>query len=179
MIAIRSAGKNFDSPIALDHVDGWIVLLDAVTDDYLQYLHNEVKKPIVTIAKDITSLHINGQMVFCDNEGGIKQAVHHLVGHGHRSIGFIGYMQLDDMRLRLKGYREALNRHQIAFNPDYVIDPKDYGVMGGRRAADLIIQAGFPFRAAIVGTDLNAVGMIERFTELGLSGSRGFCDNWI
>jgi DNA-binding LacI/PurR family transcriptional regulator len=28
LIAIRSAGKNFDSPIALDQVDGWIVLLD-------------------------------------------------------------------------------------------------------------------------------------------------------
>jgi diguanylate cyclase (GGDEF)-like protein/PAS domain S-box-containing protein len=167
LIAIRSAGKNFDSPIALDHVDGWIVLLDAVTDNYLQFLHDEVKKPIVTIAKDITSLHLNGQMVFCDNEGGIKQAVHHLVEHGHRSIGFIGYLELDDMRLRLKGYREELSHHQIAFNPDYVIDPKDYGVMGGRRAADLIVRDGFPFRAAVVGTDLNAVGIIERLTELG------------
>lgn len=167
LIAIRSAGKNFDSPIALDHVDGWIVLLDAVTDDYLQFLHRDVNKPIVTIAKDITSLHINGQMAFCDNEGGIKQAVYHLVEHGHRSIGFIGYMQLDDMRFRLKGYREALDHHQIEFNPNYVIDPEDYGIMGGRRAADRIVQAGFPFRAAIVGTDLNAVGILERLTELG------------
>jgi DNA-binding LacI/PurR family transcriptional regulator len=167
LIAIRSAGKNFDSPIAQEHVDGWIVLLNAVTEDYLQFLHKEVNKPIVTIAKDITSLHINGQMVFCDNESGIKLAVDHLVGHGHRSVGFIGYMELDDMRLRLKGYREALDYHQIEYSSNHVIDPKDYGIMGGRRAADQIVQAGFPFRSAIVGTDLNAVGMMERFTELG------------
>jgi diguanylate cyclase (GGDEF)-like protein len=167
LIAIRSAGNKLDVPIAVDLVDAWIVLLNPATDPYLQYLHDVVKKPIVTIARDITSLHIDSQMVFCDNEGGIKQAFQHLIGHGHREIGFIGYQSLDDMRLRLKGYREVLAEHQMNYNPDHVIDPGDFGIIGGRRAADQIVQSGFPFRAAVVGTDLNAVGMIERFTELG------------
>jgi DNA-binding LacI/PurR family transcriptional regulator len=30
-----------------------------------------------------------------------------------------------------------------------------------------IKQAGFPFKAVIVGTDLNAVGIVVRLTELG------------
>ena len=31
LIAIRTAGMKFDIPIALDHVDGWIIVNDAVT----------------------------------------------------------------------------------------------------------------------------------------------------
>lgn len=167
LVSIRTAGKQYDCPIAMDHVDGWIILNVAVTDEYIRELSERYKKPIVTIAKDLTNLHINGQMVECDNEDGIIKAVQHLFQHGHRSIGFVGHQSLDDMRLRLNGYLKGLELCQLSFNPDFMIDCGDLSVLGGRDAAQQIVDAGFPFHAAVVCTDMTAIGMIERLTELG------------
>ncbi|NIK80332.1 diguanylate cyclase (GGDEF)-like protein/PAS domain S-box-containing protein [Paenibacillus castaneae] len=167
LLAIRTAGKPFDCPIAMDHVDGWIILNVAVTDEYIQELSERWKKPIVTISKDITSLRVNGQMVVCDNEGAIMKAVEHLYEHGHRSIGFVGHISLDDMKLRLSGYKKALELHQLPFNPEYIIDAGDFSMLGGRVAAQRIVDAGFPFNAAVVCTDMMAIGLIERLMELG------------
>lgn len=40
-------------------------------------------------------------------------------------------------------------------------------MLGGHRTADQLVNKGFPFRAAVVCTDLNALGMQERLLELG------------
>lgn len=167
LIAIRTAGKDFDCPIAQEHVDGWIVLNNAVSDQYLMAIDHEWKRPVVTIAKDISDLSMKGQMVSCDNEGGIKEAVHHLYEHGHRSIGFIGRIHLDDMKRRLSGYKQAMKQLGLPFKPEFVIDPNDTSVLGGRLAAEQIVAAGFPFKAAVACTDMLAYGLIERLNELG------------
>jgi len=167
LIAIRTAGKDFDCPIAMEHVDGWIVLNNAVADHYLKDLADRWKKPIVTIAKDISGLNMKGQMVACDNEGGIMEAVRHLHGHGHRAIGFIGQLNLDDMRERLSGYEKALEELELPFKPEFIIDPKDTSVLGGRAAAERIVELNFPFTAAVACTDMIAYGILERFQELG------------
>ncbi|WP_337098283.1 EAL domain-containing protein [Paenibacillus sp. YIM B09110] len=168
LVAIRTAGKKFDCPIALDYVDGWIILNNAATDSYIQQLSNEWSKPIVGVAKDLGVLNVNGQTVICDNEGGIMAAVRHLHEHGHRSIGFVGHLSLDDMKYRLNGYKKGLEACGLRFDPHFVIDPDDLSVDGGRRAAEQIAQAGFPFRAVVVCTDMMAIGMIKRFEELGV-----------
>ncbi|MGO4546836.1 EAL domain-containing protein [Paenibacillus sp. 2TAB23] len=167
LIAIRTAGKRFNCPISLDHVDGWIILNKAVSDDYIQQLSGKWKKPFITIAKDITSLVVNGQMVVCDNEGGIKEAMNHLYAHGHLEIGFVGNLGLDDMKRRFEGYKQGLEQLGLSFHEEFVIDPGDHSVLGGRSAAQNIADAGFPFKAAVVCTDMTAFGMLERLTELG------------
>ncbi|WP_171056405.1 EAL domain-containing protein [Paenibacillus sinopodophylli] len=167
LIAIRTAGKPFNSPIALDHVDGWIILNNAVPDDYIKQLSSKWKKPIITIAKDMTSLEVNGQMVVCNNEGGIMDAMKHLYEHGHVEIGFVGNMGLDDMKRRYEGYIKGLEQLGLPFHAEFVINPGDFSVLGGRSAAQNIADAGFPFKAAVVCTDMTAIGMLERLTELG------------
>jgi diguanylate cyclase (GGDEF)-like protein/PAS domain S-box-containing protein len=169
LIAIRTAGMKFDLPIAVDHVDGWIVINDAVTDAYIQYLQLELKKPVVVISRDITAIIPDGYSVVCDNIGGIQAAFDHLIEHGHRSIGFVGHIRptSHDLKMRLKGYHEALKKHNIPFNSENVIDPGEISILGGHKAADHLVNAGFPFKAAVVCTDLNAFGMLERLTELG------------
>lgn len=168
LIAIRTAGKRFDCPIALDYVDGWIILNNAATDSYIQQLSNQWGKPIIGVAKDLDTLNVHGQTVICDNEGGIMDAVRHLYEHGHRSIGLVGHFMLDDMKHRFDGYLKGLEACGLSYEPEYVIDPEDLSLDGGRRAAEQIAEAGLPFRAAIACTDMMAIGMIKRFEELGL-----------
>ncbi|MEX1029967.1 MAG: EAL domain-containing protein [Paenibacillaceae bacterium] len=169
LIAIRTAGMKFDIPMAVDHVDGWIIVNDSVTDAYIQYLQLVRKKPFVAISRDINAIVPGGYSVVCDNIGGIHKAIDHLAQHGHRSIGFVGHIRPTsyDLKQRLQGYHEALEKHHIPFNPDHVIDPGEISILGGHKAADHLVNTGFPFRAAVVCTDLNALGMLERLTELG------------
>jgi diguanylate cyclase (GGDEF)-like protein/PAS domain S-box-containing protein len=169
LIAIRTTGNKFDVPLAVDNVDGWIIVNDAVTDDYIHYLRHKLNKPVVAISRDVTEIAPNVDTVVCDNKGGIQQAVDHLVAHGHRDIGFVGHIRPTsfDLKQRLRGYYEALDKNHIPFNPDFVIDPGEISILGGNKAADMLVNAGFPFRAAVVCTDLNALGMLERLTELG------------
>lgn len=167
LVAIRTAGKDYDGPIAMEHVDGWIILNNAVKDSYIQELAGRYGKPIVAIAKNLDQLQVQGQMVECDNEDGIIQAVVHLYEHGHRAIGFVGHMSLDDLKKRLNGYRKAMKLLKLPFNPEHLFDPGDLSVMGGRTAAQQIVDAGLPITAAVVCTDMTALGLVERFKELG------------
>src|SRR5690606_35103496 len=89
LIIIRTGGKYYDVPIALHKVDGWIVLNIGVEDYFLKELESRYKKPIVTIAKDIRKLKMNGAMIVVDNEQAAYEATCHLVQHGHQKIGFI------------------------------------------------------------------------------------------
>lgn len=77
LIAIRTAGMEFNIALAVDHVDGWIITNDAVSDDYIKYLHIDLKKPVVGISRDIKAIIPNGCRVACDNIGGMQQAVDH------------------------------------------------------------------------------------------------------
>ncbi len=169
LIAIRTAGRTFELPVAVDHVDGWIITNDAVTDEYIKHLMLDLNKPVVGISRNIQEIVPDAYRIGADNIGGIQQAVDHLVQHGHREIGFVGHIRTSshDLKQRLLGYQKALARHSIPYNPNHVIDPGEVSMLGGHRAADRLIGAGFPFRAAVVCTDLNALGMLERLSELG------------
>lgn len=59
----------------------------------------------------------NSPYIKIDRKEGIFMAVKHLQELGHRRIGFIGNSQ----HVKLEGYREALQRTGLAFNPGHVL----------------------------------------------------------
>jgi diguanylate cyclase (GGDEF)-like protein len=152
--------------IALDHADGFIVIINAVPDDYLAAVR-AAGKPVVTISHDYPG--IGCQLVLPDNTTGIRQAVEHLVGHGHRRIAFAGYLGADDIRQRRRAYEETLLAHGITPDPDLLFPASDNMNEGGEDAARLMIAAGLPSTAVIMGTDANAIGLIETLTAAGYS----------
>jgi signal transduction histidine kinase/DNA-binding LacI/PurR family transcriptional regulator/CheY-like chemotaxis protein len=104
-----------------------------------------------------------------DNEMGIRQAMRHLVAHGHRRIAFIAGFDFDekgDSGNRLKIYREALEELGILYDPDLVA----YGsheLVRGQQAMQQILARKAPFSALLGSNDLSAMGAIDVLRKAG------------
>ncbi|GIE28261.1 hypothetical protein Ait01nite_013060 [Actinoplanes italicus] len=150
--------------IGTAHADGFIVLINAARADYLAELR-AAGKPVVTVSHEYPG--IGCQLVLPDNATGVREAVDHLIGHGHRRIGFVGYLDADDVRLRHQGYFQALTDQGITPDPDLLFPAPDNLIEGGEQAARLMIARGMPSTAVICGTDANALGVMRVLTESG------------
>ena len=167
LIIIRTGGKYFDVPIGMDKVDGWLVVNFAVEDHFLKQLEEIYQKPVVTVAKDIRQLNMNGGMVVVNNKKAAKEAILHLHQHGHTKIGYIGSMTMDDMKYRYDGYLSAMQQLGLEIKANYLYDSSDMSVFGGKQMAERIIKDKFPITAALVSTDLCVFGMINKLQEKG------------
>jgi len=72
---------------AWDQVAGFVVVVNAVDRAYLETLQ-ESGKPVVLLSEEVKGFSC--PVVRPDNRGGVRQAVAHLVEHGHRRIAFVG-----------------------------------------------------------------------------------------
>jgi LacI family transcriptional regulator len=96
-------------------VDGLIVVPSGTDHSYLRA---ERDAGVALAFVDRPPAFIDADCVLSDNAGGAFAATAHLLARGHRRIGFLG----DQERIftaveRLRGYREALSAHGVAFDP--------------------------------------------------------------
>src|SRR5262245_26476148 len=84
-----------------------------------------------------------GPTVTVDNEGGIRQAIAHLVEHGHRRISFIAGLEGDpgDSQYRLEGYHAAVRDYQLESDPN-LIAYGSHTTNGGRLAIQHMLEVG-------------------------------------
>lgn len=93
-------------------------------------------------------------------------AVAHLVGLGHRRIGFIGGPAgLSVSERRLAGYRNGLEVAGLYPDPELVVEG-DFSLEGGRAAVGLLVERGVT--AVIGANDMLAIGAIRELAELGV-----------
>jgi LacI family transcriptional regulator len=127
---VTFAGSSDESPererelieAVLDRrVDGLIIVPTAGDHSYLL---RDVAAGIAVVFVDRPPQSIDGDCVLSDNRGGADRATTHLIEHGHRRIGFVGYEPVRYTAIeRLAGYRDALERAGIAEEPDLVRHP--------------------------------------------------------
>lgn len=104
-----------------------------------------------------------------DNFAGAVTATEHLLGLGHRRIGFLaGRPDLESSRLREEGYRAALASAGIDVDPELV------RVAGYRREtahspAHELLTLDQPPTAIFAANDQSALGTLDVARELGLS----------
>jgi diguanylate cyclase (GGDEF)-like protein/PAS domain S-box-containing protein len=148
--------------VAWDHLDGCIAVVNAAGPEYLRAFQAS-GRPVVMISNEYDDLEC--ATVVPDNRGGARQAVQHLIDHGHRRIAFAGYLAQEDIRERYLAYREALLAAGIELDPAMVYDAGDQMHSGGRLAAQRMLAAGLPSTAVFVATDFNALGLMEELTK--------------
>ncbi|HET9061507.1 MAG TPA: GGDEF domain-containing protein [Acidimicrobiales bacterium] len=175
-IAVRSLGLLGDDSLSasLDdlgelawaYVDGWLAQCSAASASYLNALQDR-GKPVVMIGNDDPG--IDCPKVVSDNACGIYEAVDHLVQHGHRRIGFVGWLRHFDICERLGAYQDALRRNGIEPDPELVFPAENNFEHGAVPCAHEMIRRGLPCTAVIAGTDLNAVGVIGALASAGYS----------
>lgn len=102
-----------------------------------------------------------------DNVGGARAAVSHLIGLGHRRIGFVrGLPDNIDAAERRQGYLQALGGHGLPVGPEF----GDHFVeVSGYDAARRMMAEAEPPTAIFCASDLSAIGAMKALAEAGLS----------
>jgi LacI family transcriptional regulator, xylobiose transport system transcriptional regulator len=102
------------------------------------------------------------------NWAGGLAAARHLIDLGHRRIGMIsGPGDMLCSVARVDGYRAALDRAGIPFDPE-LVRQGDFHVAGGRDGSRELLALPEPPTAIFAGSDLQALGVYETARSLGL-----------
>ena len=144
-------------------VRGWIAVHSPVGLPALARLG----LPLVTVAYH--DPEVGCPAVVADNRQGVRDAVRHLIAHGHRRIAFIGWLEYPAIAERYEGYRDALTDSGVPCSPELVIGVEDSQTASGRAGARQLLEGGaWPCTAVVTGTDRNAVGVMEVLQAAGV-----------
>jgi LacI family transcriptional regulator len=150
-------------------VDGFMLLStsELKDDTDLEDLYS-TETPAVIVNR--STRHEEFDQVNWDNEGGVYDAVQHLVELGHQRIAhFLGPQNRAGTQDRLKGYLRGLERHQLEAreeflqNGDYTASPDVW-----RESTLKLIRLPAPPTAIITSDDTVAGVVIETLREEGL-----------
>lgn len=150
-------------------VDAMILTSTERTDQRLEFL-SRAKIPFVALGR--TGSGNTHPWIDLDFEGVANRAVDRLIAQGHRRIAVaipstdinLGYVFLD-------GYKAALKRHGIPFDPELVVRAKS-SEQGGYLAADQILRMNEPPTAVLLIYELMAIGLYRRLSEAKLRAGR-------
>ncbi|OLB83065.1 MAG: LacI family transcriptional regulator [Actinobacteria bacterium 13_2_20CM_2_66_6] len=153
------------SAFASRRVDGLIIQPSSHDHSYLLAERN-AGTPVVFV--DRPPSFLDADAVVTDNVAGIRQAVRHLLDHGHRRIAYLGDMHsIATAAERHQGYVEELVEHNIAVDQHLVrLDLR--GIEKAQAAAGEILQGSRPPTAVIAGQNLITIGAFRALRELGL-----------
>ncbi|RII95652.1 LacI family transcriptional regulator [Clavibacter michiganensis] len=102
-----------------------------------------------------------------DEVTGIRVAVEHLIGHGHRDIVYVGGEMGIVGRDRAEAYRRAMVGAGLIDHAEIIA--ADFGEQDGARAARDIAQRARRPTAVICCSDLSAVGVLAVFARAGVA----------
>lgn len=149
------------------HVDG-IILSSPVTDCPAVLAELERRKiPFVRISPGTN--HALTSSVLMDDVGAADDMTTHLINTGHRTIGFImGHPNHMASEQRLFGYRRALDRSGIPYEPG-LVKPGEFDFASGAKAAEELLALPNPPTAIFASNDDMAAGVLTVAHAKGIS----------
>lgn len=149
------------------NTDGLMVFLESLDKDSLYHL-SRIGHPIVLIHQTPPP-DLSLPLVTIENKAGAGKLVDHLIEvHGKKKIVFLrGPEGNEDSSWREVGYRESLEKHQIACNEN-LIAFGDYDRFVALKNLSLMIQAGIQFDAVFAADDDSAIGAMQALREAGI-----------
>ncbi len=165
-VADLRVGEQVRGLVSETHVDG-IILSSPVTDcePVLRALEM-MDVPFVRISPGTN--HALTSSVFMDDAQAADDMTTHLINHGHRRIGFIkghpSHRASDD---RLFGYRRALDRAGIAYEPQLVAEGT-FDFDSGVQAAGVFLDLAEPPTAIFAANDDMAAGVLAVAHDRGI-----------
>ena len=153
-------------PIGEHNTDGLLVFTTSLEPDELKRLHN-INFPLVLL-HETPPEGMKIPVITIENKNGAETLVNHLIEkHGRRRIVFLrGLDGHEDSQWREKGYREALDSHDIPFDPHLV------GVGGFEEdqaftALQQLLADGIEFDAVFAGDDDASIGVYRALKAAG------------
>lgn len=182
--SIESEGRahGYNCMICATHDDHKIELA------YLELLRNKMADGIIFLSTTLSSqemrdLNQNYPIIQCgeyyegidvptvsiDNEGAAYEATKHLLARGGRRIAHITVSNdAITTRMRLKGYRRALEEAGLPYREEYVAYAR-YGYRSAYAAMDMLLALPQPPDAVFAISDRMAAGSIKSAIDHGFS----------
>lgn len=153
-------------PVGPWNTDGLLVFSPLRTEERIQYIRElrERKFPMLFIGSGSGI-----PTIMPDNEGGIRQALDHLVGHGHREIAFIAGDPQDsgDSFARVEAYRQGVAELNLSDDARLL----QYGLHWDEeayRATNRLLASRVKFTAVMCSNDFSSLGVVRALGEVGL-----------
>ena len=132
---------------------------------------SKIDIPCVLVTNEASGLPFpNLSSVSMDDRKAAYAAAEILIRRGHRKIAMIGGFREVSVtsRLRYEGFRQALEDHQIPFDPQQDYQGVRFSYQDGYRATMALLDAGRQFTAIFAAADVMAIGAIRALRERGL-----------
>jgi LacI family transcriptional regulator len=144
-------------------VDGLIVVPSGPDHSYLR---PDRDAGVAFVFVDRPPAFMDADCVLSDNAGGAFAATSHLIAAGHRRIAFLGDRTgIFTASERLRGYRDALSRHGIAYD-DAVVRMELRDSAAASEATAGLLAANDPPTALFTAQNLITIGAVERLRSL-------------
>jgi DNA-binding LacI/PurR family transcriptional regulator len=148
-------------------VDGVILVPAAGSHRFLR-AQQELGVKIVCVDRPAANLKVDTVLV--DNRHGAYEAVRHLIGHGHRRIGYLGdRADIWAVRERYAGFVEALAGEGLDPDPAHI----RHGLRGRAEAAEAtaaLLRQPTPPTAIFASNDLVTMGVLDGLQAAGRYG---------
>ncbi len=145
-------------------VDGIIVASSQISDTSWRWL---IASPVPVIVVNAEPPDYRVPAIAGDNEAGSRMAVEHLVGLGHRRIGYIrGPESFTAARPRFDGFQRACEEAGLRAE-DIPVLQGDGQVEGGERAAGEMLAQAPRVTAIACYNDLTAIGALRMLRGAG------------
>jgi LacI family transcriptional regulator len=145
-------------------VDGIIATLSKRTTNFDHFVKAKgTGIPIVLF--DRSNDELDFSHVIIDDFMGAYRAVEHLIHQGCKRIAhFTNLQKINIYKERLRGYRAALERNNIPFLPELVIE-SDMQLADGRQSMQTLLQRNLQTDAVFSSSDLGAMGALQVLRE--------------
>ncbi|MCC3701776.1 LacI family DNA-binding transcriptional regulator [Rouxiella badensis] len=145
--------------------DGIIVYPRFLNSGELTQIIERSSKPMIVVNRRLE--HSPQHCVYADHQQYSFNAVSHLIQCGHRDIAFIsGIPGSPSADSRLRGYRQALEKHDIAYREPWVV-AGSWSLESGREAAKTLLARNISFSALVASNDDMAIGAANQLHAVG------------
>ena len=161
-----SPAPGFHRPMGPHNTDGLVVFAGSLEETELTHLH-EIDFPVVLLHQAPPN-SLNIPYITFENKAGARKLIDHLIEeHGYQRIAFLrGPENHEDSYWREMGYREALQAHEIPFDPTLVATG-GFNQEKAQIPVEKWLRRGVQFDAIFAGDDEAAIGAITALQRAG------------
>jgi DNA-binding LacI/PurR family transcriptional regulator len=167
-LLIHSTKKEGPSrrPLGEHNTDGLLIFTDSLDHRELHHLH-DMRFPMVLLHQTPPDL-LEIPVISVENKDGAATLVNHLIEvHGRRRIVFLeGPEGHEDSVWRERGYREALEAHDLPFNRE-LIASGEFDEDEAFATIQQMLLDGMEFDAIFAGDDDSAIGAMRALKLAG------------
>lgn len=153
--------------LPITSLDGLLVSI-ASDSDYYDHFEEVMANEIPIVFFDRVANHIETSKVLQDDYNGAFEGVEHLIQNGYKRIAHIaGPNSLTFTQNRLRGYIDALQKHQLPIKEEWIIH-SGFSQEDGKKDTELLMSIAERPDAIFAANDRKAIGAILYLKSKGI-----------